>query len=101
MKDWQLIQKNINMKENGEDPMKVLRLVVLVLVIVGAINYGLMGVFGFDFLTKVFGHKMFGHKFLHLVYAIIGLAGVYSLTFLTKSVCCGCSCGGNCKCHKK
>lgn len=52
----------------------------LVLVIIGAINWGLISLFQFDLVAAIFG----GSAMLlsRIVYGIIGLAGLYSITLL-------------------
>jgi len=46
------------------------------LVVVGAINWGLIGVFNFDLIAAVFG---FGSSLTNIVYALIGLSGLWLL----------------------
>lgn len=83
----------------------------MILVVIGALNWGLWGFFQFDLVAWLFhGNTMWLSR---LVYAIIGLAGVWSLGCLgrcCKALCCksscekgsccagGCKCGPNCKC---
>lgn len=45
-----------------------------VLVIVGALNWGLIGFFDFDLVAKLFG-DMSG--FTRIIYSIVGLSAVY------------------------
>ncbi|HHX96844.1 MAG TPA: DUF378 domain-containing protein [Clostridia bacterium] len=52
----------------------------LVLVIIGAINWGLIGLFGFDFIGTLFGGQM--TLISRVIFSLVGLAGLYSLTFL-------------------
>ena len=63
--------------------MKTLDIIALVLVIVGAINWGLIGFFQFDLVAALFG-DMSG--FSRTVYALVGIAGLYSLSFFGKRV---------------
>lgn len=58
--------------------MKALDITALVLVIIGAINWGLIGFFGFDLVAALFGEMS---TFTRVVYALIGIAGLYSLSF--------------------
>ena len=62
--------------------MKVLDGVTLALVIVGALNWGLVGVAGFDLVAAVFGMR-FGEisGITGLVYALVGLSGLYQAAF--------------------
>lgn len=57
---------------------RILNAIALTLVIVGAINWGLIGFFGFDLVAALFG-DMSG--FSRVVYALVGLAGLYSIMF--------------------
>lgn len=56
--------------------MKVFDLVVLVLVIVGAINWGLVGAFNVDLVAVLFGTMPVVAK---IVYILVGVAGLYML----------------------
>lgn len=60
--------------------MKSLDLVTGVLVIVGALNWGLVGIAQFDLVAAVFG-MAFGEvsALSAVVYALVGLSGVYQL----------------------
>lgn len=69
--------------------MKVLSVLSLILILVGALNWGLWGFFQFDFVAWLFhGNTTWLSR---IVYAIIGLAGVWGLGFLgkCKALCCG------------
>lgn len=61
--------------------MKVLDSVALILVIVGAVNWGLIGFFQFDLVAALFGTMT---AFSRVVYALVGIAGLYSLSFFAK-----------------
>lgn len=68
--------------------MKVFDSIVLILVIVGAVNWGLIGLFGFDLVAVIFaGSGAFGtiSTFSRIIYALVGLAGLYSISFFGKS----------------
>lgn len=54
--------------------------IALVLVIVGAINWGLIGFFNFDLVTAIFG------GFSRWIFAIVGLAGLASIPILGKAL---------------
>jgi hypothetical protein len=58
--------------------MKKLDVVAAVLVVVGALNWGLVAVAHFDLVAAVFGMK-FGEVSLlsGIVYGLVGLAGLY------------------------
>lgn len=51
----------------------------LILVIVGALNWGLIGLLDFDLVATLFGQMT---TFSRIVYALVGLAGLWSITFL-------------------
>ncbi|NLY66369.1 MAG: DUF378 domain-containing protein [Tissierellia bacterium] len=52
----------------------------LVLVIIGALNWGLIGLFQFDLVAAIFGGQ--SAALSRIVYGLVGLAGLYSITFL-------------------
>ncbi|MCO5380841.1 MAG: DUF378 domain-containing protein [Methanosarcina barkeri] len=53
----------------------------LVLVIVGGLNWGLVGLFGFDLVAAIFGDMS---TLSRIVYSLVGLAAVYMIYFATK-----------------
>lgn len=59
--------------------MRSLEMVALVLIIVGAINWGLVGLLGVDLVASLFG---VGSTLTKLVYVLVGLAGLYELYVL-------------------
>ena len=50
-----------------------------VLLIVGGLNWGLVGFFSFNLVTAIFGTTFGG-----VIFAIVGLAAIYSIYSLTK-----------------
>ena len=58
--------------------MKQLDVVAAALVIIGALNWGLAGLFHFDLVATVFGMR-FGETsaLSSVVYGLVGLAGLY------------------------
>ena len=57
--------------------MKVFNAIVLTLLIVGCINWGLIGLFNFNLVEMIFGSSTLAR----IVYTIVGLAGIFSITF--------------------
>ena len=52
----------------------------LVLVIIGALNWGLIALFKFDLVATIFGGQ--DAILSRIVYGLVGLAGVYCIKFL-------------------
>jgi len=52
----------------------------LLLVIIGALNWGLIGLFQFDLVATLFGGS--DSLISRIVYTLVGLAGLYSIKFL-------------------
>ncbi len=48
--------------------------VALVLVLVGALNWGLVGFFSFDLVASIFGDMS---AFSRVIYALVGLSALY------------------------
>lgn len=55
-------------------------MLALILSIAGCINWGLVGIFRFDLVAWLFGGG--GSLLSRLIYAIVGLAGLWSISFL-------------------
>ena len=75
--------------------MRIIRLVVLFLILIGAINWGLWGVFQYDAIQDVFGSDT--SLWARFAYGIIGLAGVYGISFIFSKG----TCGYGCACEEK
>lgn len=56
--------------------MSVVDVVVTLLVVVGGLNWGLVGAFDVNLVTLIFG---VGTMFTKVVYVLVGLAAVYML----------------------
>lgn len=55
----------------------------LLLVIIGAINWGLIGLFQFDLVGYLFGGQT--AMLSRIIYALVGAAGLWSITLLFRS----------------
>ncbi|HEX6922385.1 MAG TPA: DUF378 domain-containing protein [Bacillales bacterium] len=60
--------------------MSGLQRIALALVIIGAINWGLIGFFQYDLIAAIFGGQ--GAAISRIIYGIVGIAGLYCLTLL-------------------
>lgn len=60
--------------------MRTLSIIALVLMVIGAINWGLMGLFGFNLVTFLFGDTFL----TPLTYIVVGLAGLYGISMLAR-----------------
>ncbi len=61
--------------------MKVLYYVALTLVIVGALNWLLIGLFKFDLVATLFGSMSLLSR---IVYSLVGLSGIISIGLYSK-----------------
>lgn len=61
--------------------MKALDIIALVLVIIGAINWGLIGIFGFNLVSAIFGEMSI---ITRIIYVLVGISGLWSIRFFTK-----------------
>ena len=64
--------------------MKVINIATLVLVIVGALNWGLMGLFQIDLVATLFGGPQ--AVLSRIVYVLVGLSGLYQIVPLLSAV---------------
>lgn len=58
--------------------MKTLDYIALILVVIGAINWGLIGFFSFDLVKAIFGDMTLVSR---IIYALVGVSGLYALSF--------------------
>lgn len=56
--------------------------IALVLMIIGALNWGSIGLFRFDLVAALFGGQT--AVFSRIIYSIVGLAGIWGITMLFK-----------------
>jgi len=63
--------------------MKNLNIVTQVLLIVGGLNWGLVGAFGFDLVAAIFGEMSAVSR---LVYLLVGISAVYQLIRLSSFI---------------
>ena len=56
--------------------MKIIDVIALILVIVGALNWGLIGIFNFNLVETLFG----GFSVIsRIVYILVGISGLWSI----------------------
>ena len=63
--------------------MVVLITIAMILLIIGAINWGLVGLFNFNLVSAIFGERSALSK---VIYVLVGIAGVYSIFLLTRVI---------------
>ena len=59
--------------------MKIIDRIALILIIVGALNWGLIGFFEFDLVATLFGHMS---ALTRIVYGLVGLSGLWGIKLL-------------------
>ncbi len=64
---------------------KIIDGITLTLTIVGALNWGLVGLFGFNLVSFLFGEMNWLSR---IIYIVIALCGLYLIVFFT-------NCGGS------
>lgn len=62
--------------------MSAIQRIALVLTIIGAINWGLVGFFQFDLVASIFGGP--DSAISRMIYGLVGLAGLINLGLLFK-----------------
>ena len=63
--------------------MTFLKNLALILVIVGAINWGLIGFFKYDLVSSLFGGQYAAIS--RTIFAIVGIAGLYAISFFFRN----------------
>ena len=71
------MQNNAGNQTNGGTQMDSL---ALILAIVGAINWGLVGIFKFDLVAWIFGGQTTGLS--RVIFTLVGLAGLWCISLL-------------------
>ncbi|MTI80792.1 MAG: DUF378 domain-containing protein [Firmicutes bacterium] len=59
--------------------MDTLKNISLALIIVGALNWLLVGLFQYDLVASLFGGQ--AAMLSRIVYTLVGIAGIYAITF--------------------
>lgn len=59
--------------------MKVIDTIALVLIIIGALNWGLIGLFSFDLVATLFGDMSILSR---IVYSLVGVSGLWGIKLL-------------------
>ena len=72
-----------NKNKNGMEVfiMKIINWIALTLVIIGAINWLLVGIFEFNLVDTIFGSLSVLSR---IIYIIVGIAGLWSIAFYSK-----------------
>lgn len=60
--------------------MRVIKLIALFLTIIGALNWGLIGLFDFNLVELIFGNS--GSVLTRIVYILVGISGIIDLKIL-------------------
>lgn len=59
-----------------------MNIVAMILVIIGAINWGLIGFFQFDLVAAIFGGQ--SAIVSRIIYALVGLAGLWAIMLVPR-----------------
>ncbi len=58
---------------------KIIDTIALVLVIIGAINWGLIGIFNFNLVETIFGGF---NVLVRIIYTLVGIAGLWGIKLI-------------------
>lgn len=59
--------------------MKIVDKIALILIIIGAINWGLIGIFNFNLVEAIFGTMSVISR---IIYALVGVSGLWGIKLL-------------------
>ena len=59
--------------------MKVIDTIALILIIIGAINWGLIGIFNFNLVDTIFGTMS---AISRIIYTLVGISGLWGIKLL-------------------
>lgn len=71
--------------------MKYLDYATCILVFIGALNWGLIGAFGFNLVSFLFSDMMIQN----IIYVLVGLSAVYKVIKVATCGSCGCCCSSS------
>ena len=63
--------------------MEITKKIALVLVIIGAINWGLIGFFKYDLVSNLFGGTFSAMS--RIIFAVVGIAGIIAISFFSRN----------------
>lgn len=63
---------------------KLIDTIALTLVIIGALNWGLIGFFRFDLIAFLFGNMSWISR---IIYALVGISGIYMISTFGRITC--------------
>jgi uncharacterized membrane protein YuzA (DUF378 family) len=67
-------------RARGKDESKMLDRIALILVIIGGLNWGSIGIFGFDLVAWICGGQ--GSIIARIIYTIVGIAAIWCISLL-------------------
>jgi len=67
----------------AQEDKKMLDKISLILIITGALNWGSVGIFRFDFVSWLFGSQ--SATFSRILYTLVGLAGIWCVSLLFRN----------------
>jgi len=70
-----------HMDEMRTSHLNAIDWIAMVLLIIGGINWGLVGFFNFDLVAAIFGRMS---AFSRVIYALVGLSALYTIYTTTK-----------------
>ena len=59
-------------------------IIALIVAIIGALNWGLIGLFNFDLVATLFGGQM--SLISRIIYSAVGVAGLWCITILIRRI---------------
>ena len=63
----------------GGKQVKVIDKIALALIVIGAINWGLIGIFNFNLVGAIFGDMTVLSR---IIYGLVGVSGLWGITLL-------------------
>ena len=59
--------------------MRIIDKIALVLIIIGAVNWGLIGIFNFNLVDSIFGNMSILSR---IIYSLVGIAGLWGIKLI-------------------
>lgn len=63
--------------------MKIIDVIAIILIVIGAINWGLIGFFNFNLVDTLFGTMSVISR---IIYALVGISGLWGIRLIAKQL---------------
>lgn len=74
-----MVKIKVEINNRGDIFMKIIDKIALLLIVIGAINWGLIGLFNFNLVDTIFGTASLISR---IIYVLVGVSGLWGIKLL-------------------